>query len=284
MSTEIFCKDEPIVTAKKFLEHKGLLKTVPDSFIICSFDTVLQLMKYYKIRKTGSIFRGGLFTITTAGIKIGIVCPHSYGAPAIAMAVEELIALGVKRFILIEAAGALQPFLTAGSTVLSTNAIPGEGVSRYYSNLSDFSKSSPYLNRKIESSLKHNEVLYSKGVTWTTDAFYRETKGFVKLYSKKGVVCVDMDASALFSVAQYHKVDASALFYITDSLANLKWEPYFGSKDIEKTKLLLAKSAIDSFCMIKNPSFKIRPVRLNMRGLVLSSVIKFAEKCKRLIT
>lgn len=275
--------DEPIITAKEFLEYNMLLKPVPDSFIIIPFEVVLHLAKHYKIRKIGHIIRGGIFIITIAGIKIGIVCPYSYGAPAIAMAVEELIALGAKRFILIEAAGTLQPCLIAGSAVLSTKAIRGEGVSRYYAKLSDYAVASDDLNNAIESSLKCNKMPYSKGVTWTTDAFYRETKRAVKRYNKKGVLCVDMDASALFAVAQYYNVAASALFYITDSLASLKWEPYFGSKAIKKSKLLLAKSAIDSFCMIKNPSFKIRPVSLNMRGLVLSSVIRFAEKCKRLL-
>lgn len=275
---------EPIITARKILKYNHNVKTIPESFVITSKKTIFHISQFYKLKRTGHLTWGHIFELNNDGIKIGIAYIKSCGAPELAMTLEELAVLGAKRFILIGAAGALQSHLEAGSIVIPTKAIIEEGTSPHYAKPSKYAVANTALSSIVERSLNENDITYSKGIVWTTDAFYRETKEKVVRYSKEGALCVDMETSALFSVSRYCKTQATALLYITDSLATLEWQPYFGSKVIEKTKLLLAKSAIDSFCTIKNPSFKIRPVRLNMRGLVLSSVIKFAEKCKRLIT
>lgn len=258
-------RNEPVVTARQLLEYKGLLKTVPQSFIVTSFYAVLQLMKYSKIRRLGRIVKDNIFVVHKDDVDVGIVCP-SYGAPATVMAIEELIALGVKRFILVGAAGALQPKLNPGSVILSTKAIRDEGISHRYTTPSKYAHASKGLNETIRVSLRENGISYAEGVTWTTDVIYRETKKEVEHYSKSGALCVDMEAAALFAVAKYYNTDASALFYVTDSLANLEWKPYFSSKAMEKSRLLLLKAALDSFGMIKNPHFEIKPFYLNIRG------------------
>jgi uridine phosphorylase len=43
----------------------------------------------------------------------------------------------------------------------------------------------------------------------------------------KGVLTVEMEAAALFAVAQYRRVDLALAFVISDSLADLVWEPQF---------------------------------------------------------
>jgi len=43
-----------------------------------------------------------------------------------------------------------------------------------------------------------------------------------------------MEASALFAVAEYRKVEIGALFTISDSLAELEWKPKFHSKKFKK--------------------------------------------------
>ena len=40
-----------------------------------------------------------------------------------------------------------------------------------------------------------------------------------------------MEASALFSVAQFRKADIGAIFTVSDSLAELKWKPKFHLSD-----------------------------------------------------
>ena len=47
---------------------------------------------------------------------------------------------------------------------------------------------------------------------------------------KRGVATVEMEASALFAVAQYRGAEMGAMFTISDSLAELQWSPKFHFK------------------------------------------------------
>lgn len=273
-------KGKPVITARNFLEYNHQAENIPESFVITSKNVAFNLSRFYDIRKAGRITQGRIFTLTNQGIKLGIACQESCGAPALAIIVEELVTLGAKRFIFVGAAGALQPFLKVGSTVLPEKSVREEGTSFHYTRPSKYAVASEALNNVAERSLRENGIEYHKGVAWTTDALYRETKEKVAGYRKEGVLCVDMEASALFAVAEYHKTDAVALLYITDSLATLEWKPYFGSEAIEESRLLLLKAAIDALCMSQSISFTIKPARQNIRGLVLAAVLGIVRRIK----
>ena len=42
-----------------------------------------------------------------------------------------------------------------------------------------------------------------------------------------------MEAAALFAVAAYRKVQAAAMFAVSDSLAGLEWRPEFHHADVQ---------------------------------------------------
>ena len=48
-------------------------------------------------------------------------------------------------------------------------------------------------------------------------------------YQAEGVLTVEMEAAALFAVAAYRGVEMGSLLTISDSLADLKWDPHFRS-------------------------------------------------------
>ena len=79
----------------------------------------------------------------------------------------------------------------------------------------------------IEETLKKFDLRYVVGTTWTIDAFYRETITEVKKYQEENVLTVDMEASAIFAVAEYRNIEAGAIFTISDYLAELTWKPRF---------------------------------------------------------
>ena len=54
-----------------------------------------------------------------------------------------------------------------------------------------------------------------------------------------------MEASALFSVAKYRKVNLGAIFTASDSLAELKWDPQFHNERTKRSLEILYKSAIE---------------------------------------
>lgn len=68
---------------------------------------------------------------------------------------------------------------------------------------------------------------YVLGSSWTIDAPFREIVAEVRKYQEEGVLTVEMEAAAIFSVAKYRNVEAGAIFTISDYLAELEWKPKF---------------------------------------------------------
>ena len=71
------------------------------------------------------------------------------------------------------------------------------------------------------------------------DTPYRETIAEVRQYQQEGVMTVEMEAAALFAVAQYRGVDLAAAFVISDSLAELVWNPQFEVEVVENSLVQL---------------------------------------------
>lgn len=159
--------------------------------------------------------------------EVGVTILDGSGAPFAAMAVEELAALGVRRFVIVGIAGSLQPDVRVGSMVLCDRALRDEGTSHHYLAPSRFALPSPSLTRVIRSRLGTESAGFRHGPTWTTDAPYRETVPEIRRYRKMGILTVEMEASAVFSVARCRKCEAAALFVISDHLDEQGWEPRF---------------------------------------------------------
>ena len=75
--------------------------------------------------------------------------------------------------------------------------------------------------------LEEKNLAYEVGTTWTIDAPYRETVTEVRKYRDEGVLTVEMEAAAIFSVAEYLNLNACAIFTISDYLTEDKWELHF---------------------------------------------------------
>lgn len=170
----------------------------------------------------------------------------NYGAALSAITLEELIEGGCENFIFLGSAGTLQKNIGIGSIVAVDSAIREEGVSYHYSAPSKYSNASGNLLARATAVMEKNKIPFFKGRTWTTDAFYRETIEKAKRYQKEGVLCVDMEASALYSVAEYRKKHVLVLLYVSDSSADLKWNPQFHIKMSPEIQKTLIDTAIET--------------------------------------
>ena len=68
--------------------------------------------------------------------------------------------------------------------------------------------------------LKKQKQHFVVGKTWTNDGLYRETKEKIAKRKKLGAIVVEMETSALASVAEFRKVNFAQILYGADSLAN----------------------------------------------------------------
>ena len=152
------------------------------------------------------------------------------GAPQSAMVLEKLIALGAERIWVLGWCGSLQPSIRIGGLVIPTTALCEEGTSAHYQVIEQKRQTSPLLNERIENALTRARMPFTKGPVWTTDAIYRETEQKIAAYGKRGFLGVEMEMSALITVAAYRSVKLAGLLIVSDELASLRWHNGVGSE------------------------------------------------------
>ncbi len=162
---------------------------------------------------------------------MGILRMGGIGAPHAVTYLEELISGGTKEFLNIGTAGGL----VDNGVFLCNKALRDEGTSHHYIADSVYSYPDEILTKKFSKALEKAGIKYDVGSSWTIDAPYRETKREITHYKKKGIVTVEMEASALFAVAKLREVKIAAAFVVSDVLGDEKWDPQFHKFDLKKT-------------------------------------------------
>lgn len=228
--------------AKTYLKHLHCDLKLPKKAVVCPLSSLtkyaLSQGKFKHYNCEADIYveeQKGFCYVTGFGV----------GAPAMAMALEVLIALGVKEFVLIGLAGSLQPEVLAADVVLCDGALADEGISAHYVP-QEFLHPSAALSKKLAGVMQKNNMYHHTGPTWTTDAIFRETAQEVAHYQKKNILTVEMEASAFFAICAQKKVKAAAAFVISDELFRLKWEPHFGEKPIFQNLYALYHAAVQT--------------------------------------
>jgi len=150
--------------------------------------------------------------------RVGVVEGFGFGAPGAAIVLEELATLGVRRFISLGLAGALPSEVNFGDVVLCTGAIRDEGVSHHYVPAARYAHPTLGLTDELRQFLVGVSMPFTEGLTWTLDAVYRETLEEALAYRAEGVVTVEMEAAALFTIAQVRGVEIAAIFTVSDHL------------------------------------------------------------------
>lgn len=157
------------------------------------------------------------------------------GAAAAVLILEKLIVLGVKEIWLVSCCGALDPSFSIGDLMLAQEGVSGEGVSRYYSK---DRVASPGLQatHNLQEFAKQHWGDVRAGVMWSTDAPYRERRSeLIALQERYGVIGIDMEFSALCTVAAHRGVSLGALFVVSDMIWTKNWKPGFGSADFKNS-------------------------------------------------
>jgi uridine phosphorylase len=218
----------------------------PDGVVLCYqrslFEHVLKAEGLERSRRTGAMH--AMRRLPSTGGRIGVVGQFGIGAPAAAAALEELAALGTTRFISIGTAGSLQRDLGIGEVVVCEQAIRDEGVSHHYLPPAKLASASSALTAALVAAMDAVPVPYRSGISWTIDTPYRETVAEARHYQAEGVLCVEMEAAALFAVAEFRGVHVATAFTMSDSLAELVWDPQFLGPEVEESLIALYNAAL----------------------------------------
>jgi uridine phosphorylase len=146
------------------------------------------------------------------------------GAAAAAGLLEEVIALGCRKFMVCGGCGVLEKEIAVGHLVVVTAAVRDEGVSYHYLPPGREVLAGERGVRALEAVLARRGLPYVAGKTWTTDAPYRETPDKVAQRREEGCLVVEMEAAGLLAVAQYRGAELGQVLYGGDDLSGSEWD------------------------------------------------------------
>lgn len=160
------------------------------------------------------------------------------GSPYAAMVLESLISWGCRNIFFFGWCGSIDPKVKTGDIIIPTKAVIDEGTSHHYlDEKTESVRPAEGLFKALTSAFDTAGIYTHKGPVWTTDGVYRETKQKVIHYQKRGVIGVEMELSALLSVASFRKVDVAGLLVVSDELSTLTWQPGFNSSAFQKGRI-----------------------------------------------
>jgi uridine phosphorylase len=146
------------------------------------------------------------------------ICSTGIGSPSAAIAVEELRAVGVETLIRVGTTGALQRGIEIGDMVVATGAAKDEGTSkRYESETVPAVASHDVVSSLLDAAEARDENVHV-GPIVTDDAFYAETEEYVAEWEEAGLLCVEMEAAAVFTLARRKGMRAGAICTVDGNL------------------------------------------------------------------
>ncbi len=173
------------------------------------------------------------------------------GAPYATMVLETLIAWGAKKILFVGWCGSISKKVKIGDIIIPSAAIIDEGTSRHYQNEDEpVSYPSELMITRLKAELNQNKIHFHSGTVWSTDAIYRETRKQVEHYQSQDAIAVEMETSALFTVARFRQVALGAMLVVSDELDSFKWRPGFKMDEFKRGRRAACK-------VIKNVCQKI---------------------------
>ncbi len=169
------------------------------------------------------------------GIPVALVSP-GVGAPVAVSSLEVTIALGATQIIGCGGAGIVKPGFDVGHVIVPTAAIRDEGTSYHYAPHDAIVAPHPRALAAIDDVLTEAGVPHDRGLTWTTDAIFRETPGKVARRREQGCLAVEMEAAAMFACAAFRGAVYGQLLYAGDDVSAAEWDrrdwdKYHGVRD-----------------------------------------------------
>lgn len=169
------------------------------------------------------------------------------GCPACAGNLDLFNAMGITKVIFCGGGGVLDKNIEVGQLLVVDGAIRDEGFSYHYIEPSRYIYTDPEVTEKIVSYLEDNSVSYIRGLTWTTDAIFRETADRIERRKKEGAKIVEMEQAGCIAVAKFRGFDYGALIYGGDDVSSEEWSDrrWRSRKGIRYDLVLLCKKLVE---------------------------------------
>lgn len=142
------------------------------------------------------------------------------GVPSISIYVHELInEYGTKKLIRVGTAGSYQPYIKIRDIVLAMAASTNSSINRFTFKAEDYAPTANFeLLQKAYQAANQKNIKVKAGNVLTSDVFYQDNSNYYKKWAQYGVLCVEMETAALYTLAAKYNVQALSILTISDSL------------------------------------------------------------------
>ena len=215
-------------------DDSGVAKLNPTAFVERPFDTDRMVITFFpevidRLREEGRIAHertiGGenpieIYRFEDADVLITL---GQVGCPACAGNLDVFSGMGFGKVMFCGGGGVLDKDIEVGQLLVVDGAIRDEGFSYHYVEPSRSIHTNPATTEKIVRYLDEHSIPYLRGLTWTTDALFRETADRIALRKQEGAKIVEMEQAGCIAVAQFRGFDYGALIYGGDDVSQEEW-------------------------------------------------------------
>jgi purine-nucleoside phosphorylase len=156
------------------------------------------------------------FTGTYLGEPVSVQT-SGMGTPSLSIVVEELLRLGARRLIRVGTCGAFPPGLQTGDLFIATAACPADGATRTYLHGEAYAPAADFaLTHRLVHAAEEAGIAVRTGPVVSVDVFYNPDPDYAQRWRDRGVLAVEMEASALFFLAARAGVQAACVLTVSD--------------------------------------------------------------------
>jgi uridine phosphorylase len=198
----------------------------PSRAVMCWFGNVVRDRTVDVVPVHNVPFEHGdhaICVIDHKGHEVALVSP-GVGAPAAVTSLEVVVSLGARSIIGCGGAGIVRSGFDVGHVIVPTGAVRDEGTSYHYAPADVAVHPHPRALAAIDEVLSEAGIPHDRGLTWTTDAFFRETPAKVIRRREQGCITVEMEAAAMFAAAAFRGVTYGQLLYAGDDVSAAEWD------------------------------------------------------------
>ena len=159
------------------------------------------------------------YTGTYKGKKISVQ-GTGMGVPSISIYVTELIKdYGVKNLIRVGTAGSYREDIKIRDVILAMSSSTTSGINNLRFKGADYAPTADFdLFMNAARVAKNKGISIKGGNVLTSDEFYSDNFESYKKWAEFGVLCVEMETAALYTIAAKYKARALTILTISDSL------------------------------------------------------------------
>src|SRR5579871_4571058 len=139
------------------------------------------------------------------------------GCPGATIVFEELIQLGCKKLIRVGTCGGLQTSHALGDLIVALSAVAADSTAMHLvGNEPHCPTASWSIVHEAVHLAKHGDQKLHIGPIVSSDLFYNPNEGQYERWAARGVLAVEMEAAALFTVAALRGVEAGCFCTVSD--------------------------------------------------------------------